>query len=172
MYHCHIHFYLAGPQDRLFDAVKKATPFEYFTHTFLESDSPQKELAAKADVILANIQDLDTEEALATLLSGKGKDTELILLANPSQIGLLSVDFSEIRDIWTLPMSEEEISFRFLRWQQNYKMEKDFWETSHFLDATINHVPNLVWYKNREGLHLKVNDSFCQTVGMTVSAVR
>nr|WP_300851198.1 response regulator [uncultured Acetatifactor sp.] len=171
MYHCHIHFYLAGPQDRLFDAVKKANPFEYFTHTFLESDSPQKELAAKADVILANIQDLDTEEALATLLSGKGKDTELILLANPSQIGLLSVDFSEIRDIWTLPMSEEEISFRFLRWQQNYKMEKDFWETSHFLDATINHVPNLVWYKNREGLHLKVNDSFCQTVGKTKEQV-
>ena len=171
MYHCHIHFYLAGPQDRLFDAVKKANPFEYFTHTFLESDSPQKELAAKADVILANIQDLDAEEALATLLSGKGKDTELILLANPSQIGLLSVDFSEIRDIWTLPMSEEEISFRFLRWQQNYKMEKDFWETSHFLDATINHVPNLVWYKNREGLHLKVNDSFCQTVGKTKEQV-
>ena len=171
MYHCHIHFYLAGSQDRLFDIIKKAAPLEPFTHTFTESDSPRKDLAAKADVILANIQDMDAREALETLLSGKREEAELILLADKGQIGALSASFSHIRDIWTLPMSEEEASFRFLRWQSRCKADKDAWETSHFLEATINHVPNLIWYKNREGLHEKVNDCFCETVGKTKQQV-
>ena len=42
-------------------------------------------------------------------------------------------------------MSEEEIRFHFLRWQQAYKTSKDYWQTSHFLEATINNVPNLIW---------------------------
>ncbi len=171
MYHCHIHFYLTGCQDKLFDIIKQAAPLAQFTHTFTESDAPQKDLAAKADVIFADIHDMDAREALATLLAGKREDAELILLADKSQMALLSPSFSGIRDIWTLPMSEEELSFRFLRWQSGCKAEKDAWETSHFLEATINHVPNLIWYKNREGLHEKVNDCFCETVGKTKEQV-
>ncbi len=171
MYHCHIHFYLAGLQDSLFDIVKKTAPFDHFTHTFMESDSPQEELAAKADVIIADIQAMDTEEALRTLLSGKRRDAELILLADSSQIAALAPDFPHISDIWKLPMSEEEFTFRFLRWQLGNKADKDSWETRHFLEATINHVPNLIWYKNREGIHEKVNDCFCQTVNKTKQQV-
>lgn len=50
-------------------------------------------------------------------------------------------------------------------------MSRDFWETSHFLEATINNVPNLIWYKDKDGVHEKVNDSFCQTVGKTKKQV-
>ena len=46
-------------------------------------------------------------------------------------------------------------------------MSKDFWETSHYLEATINNVPNLIWYKDKNGIHEKVNDSFCRTVNKT-----
>lgn len=68
-------------------------------------------------------------------------------------------------------MTEEELKFRFSRWQQTYKMSKDYWETSHFFDATINNIPNLIWYKDKNGIHEKVNDSFCQTVGKEKSDV-
>lgn len=76
-----------------------------------------------------------------------------------------------VKDIWLLPMAEEEIRFRFLRWQQTYKMSKDYWQTSHYLEATINNVPNLVWYKDKDGVHEKVNDSFCSTVNKTKQQV-
>ncbi len=171
MYHCHIHFYLTGGQEGLFHSIKEAPAPEHFTHSFSESAVPQRELAAKADVILACIEGMDVEEALGALLTDKRQDAQLILLADSAQIGQLSSALPHIRDIWTLPMSEEELSFRFLRWLSTYKMEKDFWETSHFLEATINHVPNLIWYKNREGLHEKVNDCFCETVGKTKQQV-
>ena len=68
-------------------------------------------------------------------------------------------------------MEEDEVRFRFLRWQQTYKREKDFWQTSQFFESTINNIPNLIWYKDKEGIHEKVNDSFCKTVNKTKKQV-
>lgn len=172
MYHCHIHFYFAGRQRRLFDLIKEMSPLENFSHEFSESVKPDAELASAADVILADLQGTDAREALKTLISCKGKEAELILLADKNQILLLSDYLQEIKDIWTMPMSEEEAAFRFLRWQQACKRDKDAWQTSHFLEATIDNTPNLIWYKNKNGIHEKVNESFCRTVNKTKQQVQ
>ncbi|MDE6852076.1 MAG: response regulator, partial [Lachnospiraceae bacterium] len=74
--------------------------------------------------------------------------------------------------IWTMPMSAEEIRFRFQRWQQSYRQEKEYWQTSQYLEATINHIPSLIWYKDKNGIHEKVNDSFCRTVNKTKQQVQ
>ena len=74
-------------------------------------------------------------------------------------------------DIWTTPLSEKELRFRFQRWQQRRKQAAELWQTSHYLEATINSVPNLVWYKTKDGIHEKVNDSFCRTVNKTKEQV-
>ena len=36
----------------------------------------------------------------------------------------------QIHDVWTLPMSEEELRFRFSRWQRDCRERKDAWQTS------------------------------------------
>ena len=152
--------------------IKEMSPLAYFTHRFSESERPQKELTAGADVILANLQNLDVKETVTSLIAEKREDTMLIILAEKEQIVLLQDDLAEIADIWTVPMTDEEVKFRFLRWQQTCKMSKDYWETSHYLESTINNVPNLVWFKDKDGIHEKVNDSFCQTVGKTKQQVQ
>ena len=172
MYHCHIHFYLTGYQCRAFEIIKEMSPLEHFTHDFCHSDRLEEALEAKAEVILVNLQDMDVKETLQALTIDKKEETELILLADKEQILLLADYLPQVKDIWTMPMSEEEISFRFLRWQQAYKMGKDFWQTSQYLESTINHIPNLIWYKDKEGIHKKVNDSFCKTVGKTKEQVQ
>ena len=171
MYHCHIHFYLAGRQGRIFDIIKEMPPLEHFTHEFFESEKPDLALVSKADVILADLQGMDEREALRILVSDKRKEAELILLADKDHISLLSDYLPEIKDIWSLPMSEAEIGFRFLRLQQSCKKDKDFWQISHFLESAINNTPNLIWYKNKYGIHEKVNDSFCKTVNKTKQQV-
>ncbi|MCM1497936.1 MAG: response regulator [Clostridium sp.] len=172
MYHCHIRFYLVGYSYKLFEMIKEMPQFEHFTHEFIQSDKPEKELAAKADVIFADLEEQDEQEALQILTSGKSGEAELILLAKESQITrLLDLPVQDIDDIWTMPMSEEEIRFRFLRWQKDCKMRKDFWQTNQFFEATINHVPNLIWYKDKAGIHEKVNDSFCRVVNKTKEQV-
>lgn len=178
MYQCHLYFYLIGHQNKSFEIIKKMPPVEHFTHDFFESDMPDQALLQKADVILADLKDTDAPSVLETLFShpvqapqpiGEGKNQpkapEYIILADKSQIDLLTDYLPYIKDIWITPADEEEIRFRFLRWQQTCKMGKDFWQTSHYLEATINSIPNLVWYKDKDGVHEKVNDSFCKTVG-------
>lgn len=164
MYHCCVHFYLLGDRSEIFEIIKEMPPLEHFTHEFWESGEVDEALAAKANVILADLRDSETKNVADRIVSSKNKEAELILIADKEQTGLLSGILPEVKDIWIGLMTEEEIRFRFLRWQQTYKMSKDFWQTNHFFEVTINHIPNLIWYKDKNGIHEKVNDSFCQTV--------
>ncbi len=168
MYHCHVHFHLVGIRQDVFAVIEAMPPLACFTHEFTKSEGARD---VTADVILADLRDMDVEETVRELIADRGEDTELILLAGKEQFPLLTDKLQTVKDIWLLPMAEEEIRFRFLRWQQTYKMSKDYLQTSHYLEATINNVPNLVWYKDKDGVHEKVNDSFCSTVNKTKQQV-
>lgn len=172
MYHCHMHIYLIGRRAEQFEAIRKMAPLEPFTHTFLESAAPQEALVSRADVILADLQDMDAASEIEKLLGWKGPEVELILLADKGQTEELIRYLPQIKDIWTLPMSDAELQFHFLRWQEAGKMQKDYWETSQYLETTVNSVPNLIWYKDKDGVHEKVNNSFCKAVSKTKAQVQ
>ncbi|MBD5533022.1 MAG: response regulator [Lachnospiraceae bacterium] len=173
MYDCRLHIYLTGHPCQAFDVIKGMPSLEHFTHIFTESDRPESGLASEADVIIANLADLDCYETLRILVSDQNDGVQVILLADGGQMQFLTGDpaLDRITDIWLMPMSDEEVRFRFGRWQQNCKMSKDYWQTSQYLEATINNVPNLIWYKDKNGIHEKVNDSFCKTVNKTKQQV-
>ena len=167
MYHCLTHFYLVGFEREASAALKEMPALEHFTHTFTESGLPDSSLASQADVILADLQRLDGLPVVRALLQSKGQDAQLIVLAGQDQLPLLNGILAELSDVWVAPLTEELLKFRFLRWQQSWRQSKELWETSHFLDATINNVPNLIWYKTKDGVHERVNDTFCTTANKT-----
>ncbi|MDE6214418.1 MAG: PAS domain S-box protein, partial [Lachnospiraceae bacterium] len=173
MYTCRLHIYFAGHPSHALDVIKRMPALENFTHIFSESDEAEASLSQKADVIIADLSNTDMQPALQTFVQNCSAGTRIILLASREQMRHLCSDpaLKDITDIWIMPMSDEELRFRFLRWQQTFKMNKDFWETSHFLEATINNVPNLIWYKDKDGVHEKVNNSFCQAVNKTKQQV-
>ena len=70
MYHCHVHFYFIGHQHRIMDVVKEMSPLDNFTHEFSEGDVPEAEMAAKADVIFADLQNMDVEQTLSCCWAG------------------------------------------------------------------------------------------------------
>ncbi len=172
MYQCHLKLYLVGDSCKVFETIKEMSPLESFTHTFSESRTPEASLTAAADVIVARMQGGAVKELLEELISNKRREADLILLADSGQMEMLFHCLSDIKDVWMMPMSEEEAEFRFLRWQQSCKMSKDLWQTSHYLEATIDNVPNLIWYKTKDGIHEKVNNSFCKTVNKTKEQVQ
>lgn len=172
MYHCHVKFYLVGDKNDIFDAIKKMSPFKNFSYEFLESAQPEEEFISKSDVIFAYLDGRDPKQTVSRLISCKADSTELIILAAREQIDQLSDVMSDIKDIWGLPISEQEAGFRMLRWQENLKVRSDLKETSHFLEAAINSSPNLIWYKDKNGIHEKVNDSFCKAVNKTKEQVQ
>ncbi len=172
MYRCHMCFYYTGHRRELFEIIKGMEPLAHFEHCFLESEEPQPELLGQADVIFADLREGKVQEVLAALEKGKRADAQIIALADREQAGQLTEFLPGLADLWTAPLSEEELRFRFLRWQQGCKTSRDLWETSQYLETAINSVPNLVWFKTKDGLHEKVNDSFCCTVGKTKQQVQ
>ena len=170
MYHCQLHYYLIGRGCRAFELIQELPPMEHFSHVFSQSGAPKKELTARADIILVNLEELEPIPVLEEVAAGRKEETEIILLAdNEHMVFELLPEklLAQIKDIWTNAMSDKEIHFRLLKWQQALKTEKDNWQTNHYLEAAINSTPNLVWYKNKEGIHEKVNNSFCKTVNKT-----
>ncbi len=172
MYHCQICFYMITEQNELFTTLKQLLPLSHFTHEYMQSAGTDEAMTNKADVILEDVRNMNVEETLAFLLSHKRKEAELILLADKEQTELLAAkEDADVTDIWVMPLSETELRFRLLRWQKTYKMGKDFWQTQNYLDSTINCVPHLIWYKDKEGAHMKVNESFCKAVNKTMEQI-
>ena len=172
MYHCNIQFYLIGKKCGIFELVKGITSLEHFTHTFLESDEPEESLIRQADVILADLQGTDAGNVLQRLIMHKKKEAELILLVGGDQTVNLADDLSEVEDMWIAPISEKELEFRFRRLQRDYKLRKDLWQSDQFLNACINSSPDMIWFKDKEGIHEIVNDSFCKVVNKTKDQVQ
>lgn len=177
MYHCHICFYLLDGDNGLLTTVKEIEPLLHFTHEFLPDNMPVGEAMHNADVILADMSGKDCTELLRMLLTYKKNEAELILLAQKDQTMLL-LDQAEaltgtekVTDIWPMPMSKDELCFRFRKWQEIYKMRKDFWQNRNYLDSMINSVPHMIWYKDKEGAHMKVNEFFCKTVNKTMEQI-
>ncbi|MCI9047738.1 MAG: response regulator [Hungatella sp.] len=164
MYHCHVSFYLIGQPCRELELIQSMAPPENFTYEFHESRGFWEDEAAKADVIVANLRNGDVTELLDGLTTAKKWKTELIVLADKDQMPLVEQWLWQIKDVWITPMSLEETRFRFFRWQKGRILEADHQETSQFLETAINSSPNLIWFKNKEGVHEKVNDSFCKAV--------
>lgn len=172
MYHCHICFYFVGNQSQPLEIVRGISALDSSEYEFTESKCPSEELAAKADVIVADLRDMDAAKTVSDLTAWKKREADFILLAEQGQFADLEDYLSEVTDIWTAPMSDAALRFHFQRWQQSYKMRKDYWQTSQYLESTINSVPNLIWYKDKNGIHEKVNDSFCKTVNKTKEQVQ
>ncbi|MDE6775478.1 MAG: PAS domain S-box protein, partial [Ruminococcus sp.] len=168
MYSCHLNISLVGEPCGLFNIIKRMPPMEHFFHEFSETSDFLDSSISRADVIFCNYT--PSCEAVDILVSRKKPDAQLIIIAE-SSISSLSDFFQEFTDIWIAPMSDKEAEFRFKRWQQSYQMSKELWQTNQFLESTINSIPNLVWYKDKNGIHEKVNDSFCNTVNKTKEQV-
>lgn len=172
MYHCHVQIYFIGDEDTLTECIERIAPKENFIHTFCKSDRPDVETVEGADVLFVNLQYTDVDETMQVLSAHIKDGAELILLAERDQITDLQEKFPWVEDIWMLPMSEKEIGFRFQKWQRDYKRRIDLWQSKQFMDLCINSSPNLIWFKDKDGVHEIVNNSFCKVVNKTKEQVQ
>ena len=170
MYRCHMEFYLINCRPEVLETLRELPPLEAFNHSFLDSREPRELPLSRADVILAAPQ--GGEEAVRALAEGKKDSASLILLMDREQTALLEDSLSLADEVWPLPMSRKELAYRFTRWQEKQKLRLDLWQTNQFLETTINNTPSLVWYKDKNGIHEKVNDAFCATVNKTKEQVQ
>lgn len=173
MYQCRLSINLIGSLGTLKDVISKTDPLSGFSHEIICSDTPKNFVLAVSDLVFFRMKEVPTTETFELLKQSVKKNSKIILCTDSSiKEHIVQTDLSFIHDIWLMPQSDTELSFRFQKLQNEIKTEKDYWLTQNYLDTTINSVPHLIWYKNKAGAHLKVNESFCQAVNKTMDQIK
>ncbi len=165
MYHCRILIHLAGSFKKYSDIVK-SMPFpdsidaEY-------SEGNLTDGTYNADIIIAGFEGADeatVQRGIKALCKSKKPGAELIA-AVPRGVDLFSGEFApEINNVWYLPMSAEELKFRLKKMIEILRVVCEKKQAENFLNAAIDNSPSLIWFKNRNGVHELVNESFCKAV--------
>ena len=171
MYNSDVYIALVGLSDEARDVIQGIAPLEAFSHTITVAE-PNDDAVDEADVVIADGSTGDAAALVAQLRQTMDPRASLILIAGHDQVADLGSAMNNLYDLWIAPLSPEELAYRFSRWQKDRKDAADAWETSQYLEATINSIPSLVWYKSADGIHHKVNDAFCMTVNKTKEQVQ
>lgn len=161
MYTCTVTVCFAGCPDHVVEVIQAIQPLSPFTHEFTVENSAAAAHVAAADVVIAGPElGQDARRALPDIMRA---DAELVLLTQ-GECALPAALLARAVAVWRMPMPDEELRFHFSRWQEWFKQGKELWQTRQFLECTLDTAPNLIWFKDKNGVHELVNASFCRTV--------
>lgn len=165
MYQYNLKVLIVSPDPLWEKAMTLAQTPKRFTLSFKTQARPEPALWKTASFIIV---DDPTPEILTGLRSECQKDAVLIAAV---QQDLPQTDWAALcqsfDEVWRKPMPQPLILQAFQRWLDYLKTRKELWLTENYLESTINSIPDLVWFKDLHGAHLKVNNAFCQAVGKT-----
>ena len=86
----------------------------------------------------------------------------LVLCLDAADPSLLAESARQsLADVWVKPFSAELIRFRCQKLIQQLIRDRKYFLSQKYLDTLINSVPDLIWFKRLDGVHVKVNDGFC-----------
>lgn len=94
-----------------------------------------------------------------------GEDAMVVACVNSAQVNELGEALMLADEVWEKPYNEKLTSLRFrkLLKQAQYRWNNRVYRVC--LDTLIECMPDMVWFKDIEGSHVKVNSAFCHTVG-------
>ena len=107
----------------------------------------------------------DLGQPAAESLSRLFPQTLLVLCLEGTELAQLTEPARQtLADIWPKPCEPELIRFRFRKLLNQLILSRKYALGKNYLDTMINSVPDLIWFKRLDGIHVKVNDAFCATV--------
>ena len=90
----------------------------------------------------------------------------IILVTNNTNIDKdLEAYLPFIEDLWTNKTSANILKYYLDKFLKCLALKKNLYLSDTYLDTLINNIPSFVWFKNLDGIHLKINDAFCELVG-------
>lgn len=167
MYHCDLKIYTNLNDDSLINAIEEISPLERFKHRFYQFTS-HKGLSI-ADIIICQTDDTELIKKINTV---RNENCHLMIIIKPENRDLFIPLLTAKDDYMTTPTSVNTLSFRFKSILETIKNEKDGWLSEYYLDSVINSVPDLVWFKDKKGAHLKVNNTFCKAVNKSHEQIK
>lgn len=163
MYRVNLHLWLEGLPESVVRQLHNMEPMPRFQHEFLENRHLSECSAKQANVVIftdtSGLQPTEVRHVAGIHASC------IFCTAHPER--LTPQELEALDELWPLPLTEPLVQFFFGRLQKQLKEKKDAWLCRMYWDTTINMLPDMIWYKNKIGAHLAVNDAFCRAVGKT-----
>ncbi|MCQ4638169.1 diguanylate cyclase [Anaerovorax odorimutans] len=172
MYHCQLNIHILNElNEKTFweSALEKLIVPEGLSVRVRVLAQTDGDILKDSDILIIDLEEFDSRQIQSWLK----KDARLILCGNAGQIAQLQETLGHRYDeVWARPFEREFATARTQRILEQIKTEKELWITRNYLDTTIDSIPDLVWFKDIRGAHLKVNDAFCEAVGKTKEDVQ
>ena len=170
MYHRRVHVCIYADDLFLENAVKGVLAPDNLEFAVTTSASPDPALAADSSII---ILDLPWDgEAIRSIHEARRGDSFFAVCVGSGDFGAASDSYWHYDELWLKPLDETKIGFLFGRAAEQIKRREDAWITDVWLEALIDSLPDLIWFKDARGAHLRVNESFCDAVGKTKADIR
>lgn len=165
MYYSNLNIHIVSQESFLESAVKKAAVPQRFTITVRTFSKLTPESLKQYDLlILDGITGIQEDE----IKKGLKEDAKVILYGNGEELANLQKKLGQqYEDLWIKPCQWDFITVRLEHLLNKIKLEKDLWITQNYLDTAMDSIPDLIWFKDIRGAHLKVNQAFCEAVGKT-----
>jgi len=160
MYRRNVDVVIASRSENLSQALADATMQEEIKISVTKIDATMLYNHPNCDILICDLDQLELDSVEKTWVG-----SAVVLCLYPNQLDRLPTSLLvNIADIWIHPFSPELICFRYQKLIQKILLERKFTLSQTYLDTLINSVPDLIWFKRLDGIHVKVNDSFCSTV--------
>ena len=170
MYSVKLHICLSEDLKNKLEILEKIQPKPRFTHEFStiksSSDIPAPIPDENQYLIIASE---NCGLNLPELKNRIGESGFLAIYARDA--GKISGEQKQIADeIWLESANLDD--FYFEKALNLIAERKEAWLQKTWLQTTINSSPDMIWFKDMDGLHLEVNDAFCEVVDKQKDDVR
>lgn len=184
MYRKTLRINLFGVSDPLAAALQGVAPLERFAHEIVTLDDWDDKAFLASDIAVADVGALERAHgsarpstALATLADQRrqgldGRYGAFAVIGGPDALAAWTADdYALVDAVWPSPLDEARLLFEFARLQREARLASELRLARTYLDTAIDSTPELIWFKDARGSHLKVNDAFCATVEKTKGQV-
>lgn len=170
MYHRRVHICIYAADHFLETAVKAVPAPDNLEFVVSTSAALEPGLAAHSSIII-----LDRpcgHEAIRSIHEARSADSFFIVCADQGDFEAVTRHYRCYDELWPRPLDEVRIAFLFGRVADRIRSREEAWLTDVWLERLIDSLPDLIWFKDARGAHLRVNESFCAAVGKTKADIR
>ena len=165
MYRCRMKIAVFSKDTMLYELVRSLEPLEHFTHEITVAPEANQEIMRESRLIIWNLDDPVPPSVLRSRCAG---DALLIFCGSRQRLGALAPEeFEAAEEFWETPLVWDYIKVRLKRMMEQIKLGYDYYITQTYLDTAIDSIPDMLWFKTLDGIHVKVNKAFCSVVGKT-----
>ncbi|MBM9518236.1 diguanylate cyclase [Desulforhopalus vacuolatus] len=171
MYHRLLQIFIATQDPQLERLLHEVQPEEKFSHQFLSSPNVDEANLNEYSVIILDFETV-TPESMEHIQAVKDEHVAVIGCFTPESLPILAKSYHLFDQVWIKPFVGGKPQTSFARILKRFKEREESVLGEKCLDTLIDSLPDLIWFKDVRGSHLKVNDSFCRTVNKTKAQIK